>query len=153
MAVSQHDANGSSVDTAPPGSRRGPPPLTLEGLDERLTAVEHTLENAAESSLPTELLNIRRVMAAQATTLEEQGKTLAALLEQSKANGTALAKFGEVIGESPDLSTGKPGTGMRKQLSDLVDKGRVPPVLHYVTPIVGVLFGIYQALKAVGILK
>jgi hypothetical protein len=125
--------------------------LTLEGLDARLTVVEHTLEDAVESSLPTELENLRHIVAKLSAKLDEQSTQIAAVLEQSKSNGAALAKFSEVVGESPDLSTGKPGTGMRKQLSDLVDKQRVPPFVQWLTPVIAVVIGIYQALKAAGV--
>lgn len=152
---SPRDLNGSSssVDQGP-SSRRGlPGSLTLESLDERLGHVERHVEDltAAESSLPEELLNIRRVASAQAGLIEEMGKLVKEGVEQSKANGIAIAKLTEVVGESPDLSTGKPGTGMRKQLSDLVTKAQVPAFVAWLTPAMGTAYGLYQALKFFGV--
>lgn len=152
---SHPDANGS-VDLAPPGSRRGgPPPITLESLDERLVTVERHVEDltSTEPSIPTELLNIRRVVAAQAGLLEEQGKVIREVLDLTKANGTSLVKITEVIGESPDSALDKAGSGLRKQVADLVVKSKAPTI---VTAIGGAgmgLYALFQLLKAVGVLK
>lgn len=150
------DLNGSSSVDQGPSSRRGlPGSLTLESLDERLGHVERHVEDltAAESSLPEELLNIRRVASAQAGLIEELGKLVKENVEQSKANGAALVKLTEVIGESPDSALDKAGSGLRKQVADLVVKSKAPTI---VTAIGGAGMGIYaiwQILHAIGVVK
>ena len=148
------DLNGSTSVDQGPSSRRGPPgSLTLESLDERLGHVERHVEDltGAESSLPEELTNIRRIAAAQSGLIEELTKLTRESVEQGKANGVAIAKLTEVIGESPDSALDKAGTGLRKQVADLVVKSKAPTI---VTAIGGAgmgIYAIYQIVKALGI--
>ena len=129
-----------SVDQAP-ASQRSPHPVTLESLDERLKEIEERIErrDSDENLVAEDIAKIKQQM-------RDLGESL-------KDISTKLDKLANVIGESPDLSTGNTGTGMRKQLSDLVTRAAVPAVVAYITPAMGVAFGVYQALKLAGILK
>lgn len=129
-----------SVDQSP-NSQRAPHPVTLESLDERLKEIEERIErrDSDEAVVAEDIAKIKQQM----RELNESLKDISAKLD----------KLANVIGESPDLSTGNAGTGMRKQLSDLVTRSAVPAVVAYITPALATLYGIYQALKLVGILK
>ena len=130
----------SSVDQAPT-SQRAPHPVTLESLNTRLLEIEDQLaqRDSEESAMADDIAKIKQQM-------RDLG-------EQMKDIGTKLDKVVSVIGDSPDLSTGAAGTGMRKQLSDLVTRSAVPAIVAYITPALATCYGIYQALRAFGILK
>lgn len=130
----------SSVDMAP-NSQRAPHPVTLESLNERLLKIEERIDrrDSDESVVAEDIAKIKQQM-------RDLGESL-------KDISGKLDKLAGVIGESPDLSTGNAGTGMRKQLSDLVTRSAVPAIVAYITPALATGYGVYQALKLAGILK
>lgn len=130
----------SSVDMAP-NSQRAPHPVTLESLNERLLEIEERIDRRDSDE---------NVVAEDIAKIKQQMRDLG---ESLKDISGKLDKLAGVIGESPDLSTGNAGTGMRKQLSDLVTRSAVPAIVAYITPALATGYGVYQALKLAGILK
>ena len=130
----------ASVDMAPV-SQRTPNPITLESLNDRLVEIEDQLSrrDSDESAMADDIAKIKQQM-------RDLGEAM-------KDIGGKLDKLTGVIGDSPDLSTGNAGSGMRKQLSDLVTRSAVPAVVAYITPALATGYGVYQALKAFGIVK
>lgn len=129
-----------SVDMAP-NSQRAPHPVTLESLNERLLEIEERIDRRDSDE---------NVVAEDIAKIKQQMRDLG---ESLKDISGKLDKLANVIGDSPDLSTGNTGTGMRKQLSDLVTRSAVPAIVAYITPALATCYGVYQALKLAGILK
>lgn len=130
----------SSVDMAP-NSQRAPHPVTLESLNERLLEIEERIDRRDSDE---------NVVAEDIAKIKQQMRDLG---ESLKDISGKLDKLANVIGDSPDLSTGNTGTGMRKQLSDLVTRSAVPAIVAYITPALATCYGLYQALRAFGFVK
>lgn len=135
-----------SVDMAP-NSRRLAQPLTIEGIADRLDELESRIEkrDSGEHALIEELESLRKEINALRSAVKDLADTTKAVLEAQK-------KLTEVIGESPDPALDKAGTGMRKQLTDLVTKSKAPTIATYVTSAGMGIYAVYQGAKALGLL-
>lgn len=137
----------TSVDMAPPASRRLAQPLTIEGLADRLDDLESRLDtrDSGEHQLAEEVDKLRGDIRSLSAAVKDLSDMAKALVESQK-------KLTEVIGESPDPATGADGSGMKKQLTDLVTKSKAPTIATYVTSAGMGAYAIYQGAKALGLI-
>lgn len=139
-----------SVDAAPASRRL--PPVSLESIAARLEDLEQR-RDSGDHEIATQVEALRnelRALSARVVGIESKTESID---DKVTAIAADLKKQTEVIGESPDLGTGKDGSGMRKQLANLVDKQRVPPFIQWLTPFAVTAMGAYELLHRLGILK
>lgn len=72
---------------------------------------------------------------------------------QQAADSRALADISARIGEPPDDSTGREGSGMRKQIAMLIVASRRPTIAAYFAAVFTAIPMVYQLAKAVGWIK
>lgn len=113
-----------------------------------------TAPEVATNVLYAELAARVAVLEARPSEAEQTTKEkLDEFQRQQAADSKAIAGLVAAVGEAPDDSTGREGSGMRKQLAMLIVASKRPTLAAYLAAFFTAVTMVYQFAKGVGWIK